>query len=329
MVCRRLLVLIAAGVLLAQGGRAQAPAGAQASPKFTLESEAPVRLSFAGILPIWSGRSVLGVEINNRDQALVYSIDHDGNREEIWLAIPDAGLVRVYSLAGTQDGAIVVSGTAYGSDKGAVFLAWISPDRKQQIVTRVSPYVPDAIATAPDGTIWAVGRLKDEANPQAVTYNIMRHYDRSGQMLGSWTARPKRVLKRLWRGGTVESHLVAAGDRIGWVTNAGEYIEYSPYGVELSRFDGPAGVESDEKRVTGAALSGANELFLSVDRRPRGGVSQVVALDRQTGAWLLALPGLTGREDLAGFDGRSLVLLSAGELGKVRRYKPSSADHAQ
>jgi hypothetical protein len=208
-------------------------------------------------------------------------------------------------------------------------LAWISPDRKQQIVTRVSPYVPDAIATAPDGTIWAVGRLKDEANPQAVTYNIMRHYDRSGQMLGSWTARPKRVLKRLWRGGTVESHLVAAGDRIGWVTNAGEYIEYSPYGVELSRFDGPAGVESDEKRVTGAALSGANELFLSVDRRPRGGVSQVVALDRQTGAWLLALPGLTGREDLAGFDGRSLVLLSAGELGKVRRYKPSSADHAQ
>ena len=26
---------------------------------------------------------------------------------------------------------------------------------------------------------------------------------------------------------------MAAGDRIGWVTNAGEYIEYSPYGVEL------------------------------------------------------------------------------------------------
>ena len=110
----------------------------------------------------------------------------------------------------------------------------------------------------------------------------MRHYDRSGRMLGSWTVKPKRIMKRLWWGGTEESHLVAAGDRIGWVTNAGEYIEYSPYGVETGSLQRACrGGTSRSRRLTGAALSPENELFVSVHSdKPRGGGSQILALDR-------------------------------------------------
>ena len=328
MVCRPLLVPIAAGVFLAQGGGAQAPAPAQASPRFVLHSEASVRLPLELVLPIWSGRSMLGLEINSSNQALIYSVDRDGNREEVWVAIPDAGFIRIYCLAGTPDGAIVASGSAYFSNKAATFLAWISPDRKQQIVTRVWPYIPDAITTAPDGTVWAVGRIRDEANRWGDIQNIMRHYDRSGRMLGSWTLKPKRILKRMAGDGTMVSYLVAAGDRIGWVTNAGEYIEYSPYGVELDRFNGPAGVEIEEPRLTGAALSSENELFVSVQsNKPRGGGSQILALDRRTGTWLSALPELKG--ELAGVDGQLLVVTTVGELAKVWRYKPNSPAQAQ
>ena len=61
MICRPLLVPIAAGVFLAQGGGAQAPVPAQASPRFVLHSEASVRLPVEGISPIWSGRSILRI----------------------------------------------------------------------------------------------------------------------------------------------------------------------------------------------------------------------------------------------------------------------------
>ena len=45
-----------------------------------------------------------------------------------------------------------VTGSAYtGNDLAGVFLAVISPDASSQVPVRTSPYVPYALAFAPDG----------------------------------------------------------------------------------------------------------------------------------------------------------------------------------
>jgi hypothetical protein len=127
------------------------------------------------------------------------------------------------------------------------------------------------------------------------------------------------------------SHLAASSDRVGWLTSAGEYIEYSPQGVELDRFDGLPGVENEGLRITGLALSPKNALVVGLHGgQPQKNLSQVWALDRRAGTWQPALPETTDWASVAGFDGERLVVLpSLGEAGNMRWYSSKRAEVGQ
>ncbi len=66
----------------------------------------------------------------------------------------------------------------------ASFIVWVSPDLSSQVVTRVWPYTPRVVTSAPDGTIWTIGEVMNET-PRMVFPNVLRHYTPSGQLLAS------------------------------------------------------------------------------------------------------------------------------------------------
>jgi len=57
------------------------------------------------------------------------------------------------------------------------------------------------------------------------------------------------------------SFLRASRDRIGWFTRGPEYIEFSLNGLEIGRYDRPAG--AGEWDITGIAISDENEVIAS------------------------------------------------------------------
>lgn len=77
------------------------------------------------------------------------------------------------------------------------FILWISPDWKRQIVTRVSPFHPYAVTVAPDGTIWAVGPVKQENSTEDLYPNVLRHYESSGRLLKTVVVSGLRYYNRL------------------------------------------------------------------------------------------------------------------------------------
>ena len=331
---RSKLLLTIIGTLAVVLGCAFVPTlRAQTTPMFTPDLERAVRLP-AGVWYKWGGGALLGVDqsmYGATPAPLLYRIDRDGRREEIWFEIPGATLQRVRAVAGGDDGAIAVCGSAYsGSDsRFGTYVAWISPDRKRQTAARVWPYVAGEIAIAPDGTIWSVGYAKDLANTKVVANNVLVHLANSGQPLGSRRVSAKARLAN--QEATLNSFLVASPDRLGWLTNGGEYIEFSFGGKEIGRFKGPAGMVFDKldreaPKICGFTLSPDNQALMCVDQND---ASQVLALDRQSGTWRAALPQQNGYAQLVGFDGGGPVVLPRiGDLGVIRNYKQNPASPA-
>jgi hypothetical protein len=116
------------------------------------------------------------------------------------------------------------------------------------------------------------------------------------------------------------SSLVASKDRVGWMTNGCEYVEFSLDGAMLQRFDGPR--ETAWNNIRGVALSDGNDLVLS-----RAG-GAVLALDRTASSWVpVSIPGRKPGEDVRvlGFDGTTLVVRqdTTGILGRFKLVRAS------
>jgi hypothetical protein len=240
--------------------------------------DVPASFRVEGFWPQWKGRWLVGVEENKSREPLLYIVGRDGLREEIRFGLPDAYLIIATGIAAGSDGAIAVFGSAYNNDsRGATFLLWISPDRKNRVLNRVWPYVPNAAAIASDGTIWTAGWVRD--GDEVSQRNVVRRFDRSGATLSSFTVRA-----RGWTETSglllTQSYMVSSRDRVGWLNDGGEYIEFSLTGTEVDRFDGPPVAES--RRVEGIALSEANDLLVGVT----GGMKwDIMAFDRKERAW--------------------------------------------
>jgi hypothetical protein len=84
-----------------------------------------------------------------------------------------------------------------GEKRMGQFVAWISPDRSRQVLTRVWPYTPYVAAVAPDGSVWTVGAVLND-HYVSVYANVLRHYSATGELLASTTVqgvkKPKTAL---------------------------------------------------------------------------------------------------------------------------------------
>jgi hypothetical protein len=325
----RWLFTVMGALAVAFALRAQTPA------LFAPDVEMPAQLP-SGVWFKWEGGALLGVDQSTDGPTpapLLYRIDREGKREEIWFEIPGSALREIRAVAGGGDGAIAVCGSAYSSDSRlGEYVSWISPDRKRQTAAQVWPYVPGEIAIAPDGSIWTVGYEKDLANTRELAFNVLAHFNNAGRMLSAKKLRAKSIVGP-GLDAALASFLSVSPDRIGWLTNGGEYIEFSLNGKEIGRFDGPAGMAFDKPdkgprpRICGFTLSPGNQALLCVDQND---ASQVLALDRESRTWRTALPPQKGDAQLVGFDREGPVMLPRiGDLGLIRRYKGNSVAAAQ
>lgn len=276
-------------------------------------------------IPRWNSSRLVGCDPCQSGSPVLWTVDRQGHREEIPLDIPGSGFVSVWSVASGPDGTLAVVGDALSNDSRlAEFVAAISPDRQRQILKRVWPFHPYTVTMAPDGTIWAVGPVLRENGGTYNFYlheNVLRHYDTSGNLLQTVTVNGLRKYNGIGHvsGG---SALMASSDRIGWLTHACEYIEFSFTGIEMGRYTCPNGA-TDSFRMGGVGLSSSNELL--VTGRTTDGPFTPLELDRATGQW--SPVAVTGQPrngyGLVGFDGTTLVTYP--NPSTLRRFNWSGA----
>jgi hypothetical protein len=193
-----------------------------------------------------------------------------------------------------------------GDSRKGTFIAWISPDRARHVVTRVWPYSPEVVAAAPDGTIWTVGAVAND-NYGTVHPNVLRHYTPSGELLASTIVSGVRKSN----GGVYHvggaSVLMLSNDRVGWLTMACRYIEFSLDAVELGTYACPNGYTKTSD-ISGVALSSAGDLLVG------GNGSRRLAPVSQDASHT---------QMLLGFDG--LTLVTSSMKSSMRRYTWSAA----
>jgi hypothetical protein len=245
--------------------------------------------------------------------------DKLGSRQTVNLNIPGSDYVYVRDVAAGADNSLVAVGVALSGDsRTGTFIAWISPDRARQTITRTWPYSPFAVAVAADGTIWTAGSVMTQSglylNP-----NVIRHYTSSGQLLASTIVSGARQHNGMWDG-SHDSRLMVSGDRVGWFTEACQYFEFSLDDVQLGRYDCPPGMSITQ--VGGIALSSADDVLIATKQVAP---LTVVALDRSTGNWQqVVIQPDSGKQPkhVYGFDG--LTLVTNANSNQVRRYSWSN-----
>jgi hypothetical protein len=299
--------------------------GAFAQPHTQFEHERDIAAQLGRVVPRWGGSELVGVDAFSSRTPLLYAVDREGRREEIWIDLPGAGTVLTHDAIGGADGAVAAVGYAQNPDPlVGHFLMWISPDRKRRTVIRLDPYGADRVALAGDGTIWVVGGLRDAPRWALDKQNVIRRYDASGKQLGSFPVHA-RSREDISPDAAAMSYFVASKDRVGWFTNGSEYIEFSLDGKEVGRFDGPPYV--DRKQISGVGLDAEDRLFVG-RKGDKTFNFEILELNRSNRTWSKAAivgPDAPRSARILGFDGTALVTM---EQAGIRRYARTRGEAA-
>ena len=278
-----------------------------------------VGVTTMGTWPHLHNGLLVGCDVYCEGAPILSLTDKLGNRQTVNLNIPGSDYVYVRDVAAGADSSLVAVGVALSGDsRTGTFIAWISPDRARQTITRTWPYSPYAVAVAADGTVWTAGAVMTQSGGSYLHPNTIRHYTSSGQLLASTIVSGARQHNGMWDG-SGGSWLVVSGDKVGWFTTACQYFEFSFDDVQLGRYDCPPGMAFTQNG--GIALSSADDVLLATKQIPL----TVVALDRSTGNWLQVLVQQdSGKrpKHIYGFDG--LTLVTNAFNNQVRRYSLSN-----
>jgi hypothetical protein len=297
-------------------------ASAQPAPAFVHERD--MYVSTWEATPQWNGRLLLNLLDNKSSSPLIQTFDREGRREGIPFDLPGSSGIYLYTYGAGADGSVAVGGGALSADsRGVLFVTWVSPDRQRRVVIRTDPFTARAVTVAADGVIWAVGRTFDFENMVDISRNVLQRYDTSGKVLSSVVIKNAKSWTNMPGDAAEASFLLASNDRVGWLTNGLQYIEFALDGTEVGRYDGPDGMVWLE--CGGRALSGDNQLILG---RRVGAKFDILALDRKGRAWKpVTLPDQSAEPGshvhVLGFDGPTLV--TSGALGTLRRWVQSSS----
>ena len=253
-----------------------------------------VRHSFAE----WQRGSFVYVGNRFTGSPILEFFDSKGRQTSTFnFSIPNAGLIDLYdnSIAVGPDGSLAIAGTAsFDNSEGGAFLAWISPDRQKQTVTRISPFFPGAVTIASDGTIWLAGEaVKPFHQAQDYRQNLIRHYDKTGKLLGSSISWADFQTDSPWVPPTVGSILIPMKDGIGWYSpRSRSYVELASDGSVVSRLK----TEPHPKgAVVQATACSDGNVYVSTDLSIADSADEFhwgfYILDRDKGTWTLQSTG--------------------------------------
>lgn len=240
-------------------------------------------------MPWWQGGTSVALDDGRETAPEIRAFDRDGKLVfQSVFTMPNGRLIYVWHVARSYDGTVAVEGSAFSDDsRGGTFIAWLSPDGRQQKIVRTTPFASLDMTFAADGTLWAAGRELEDGEELNADHNMIRRFDRSGKLLGSWIPKSSLTVDRKvgLRHPAVRSLLVSSRNRVGWYSvGAREYFEFSLDGTIVRRF--PTFDLREGMRVNGAALCDDGGLYISTsfheNRQPRG---EVFGRNRSDGTW--------------------------------------------
>jgi hypothetical protein len=261
--------------------------------------------------PIWSGRALLAMIVNESREPVVNVVTADGLTEEVCFSMPEWGKLSVVSLWGGDDGEIVAAGS--GANENAEpqsFIVRIGPDRVKRTYIPVENLTIRAMTVGPSGVIWAVGRGTDQETAKTHD-NILTRFSPDGKVLAATMLKfpPDRYgIEDV----ASPSQLRASADRVAWLTSRNDYIEFDTNGTQMTRIEGPGGSSASDRRGETFAVSAANTALISKlhSIRNKPPKLEIWTLDRVEQEWFLsesadgAFPFGT---NIYGFDGETLM----------------------
>lgn len=257
------------------------------------ETDIPYILS--GPVPSWSGGYLLPIENNDSATPVIHAFDDTGREDTPFVfSLPGTKWTRIEGVARGTEGTYAIAGRAYDQEgRGGGFISVVSPNRQAVTTVRTYPFSPHPIAIAPDGTIWVQGMevtRRGEADPAVNPANgVVRRFDRSGKLLGSFV--PRKDLDVVRPLGLTNSKLAVNKDTVGWYFERfHEYYELKFDGNSVSApvsYPGVAARDNSRVSIDGLALMDNGDAYVSVynyDPSPNSG--QVYRLDRAKRSWV-------------------------------------------
>ncbi len=209
--------------------------------------------------PKWDRGFLVGYDFN---RATVFAADRAGKtvfQTRIW---PENGdIVHITDLATSPLGGFAVSLTVTATTGvGTGAIAWLDAMGKSMRLVQLPMAAAFNVCFANDGTLWALVRVHDEKGIEAVGYDILRHYDANGVLIGTALPRSKFVSKRFPASGM--SFMAASKDHIGI------YFDVSKNWVELSYSGSIAGhwiLPASDLLLSRAFLTDGNDVYFQCD----------------------------------------------------------------
>jgi hypothetical protein len=259
-------------------------------------------------IPKWEHGFLMGIDYT---RASVFAADRSGKvvmQSRVWP--PDAEIVHVHDIAASPRGSFAVVASAMKGGVWSSFIEWIGVDGTVTKLVRTTPAHALRICFADDGTLWAVVKVQDENGLEPTNYDLLRHYDQNGILVGTAVSR-EHFKHRPFPDG--DARLTASHDRIGLcIPKLRMWIEVSTTGGVLGHWILP---ENNYKQYE-VFLSPANNVYVSHESRPLKPGDTMIAIDRfdkNTGtlsrvdASQILDPGETHLR-LFGFDGEDAIV---------------------
>jgi hypothetical protein len=299
-----ILALLAAGLASAQSARVLTRGDVT---QVTLSMPVP---GHPVVPPIWSGRALLNLIVNETRTPVIHSITADGLTEEVRFSIPDWARLTVVSLWGGDDGEIVAGGFGI-NDKMELqgFVVRLARDRTQQTNIPVENLAIQAMTVGPSGVIWALGSGKDQETGD-FHRNILTRLSPTGKVLASTIldspGKPSYTV-------AFATCMRPSSDRVAWLTSGNDYVEFGTDGTEMTHISGPVSAPND-MYGTAFALSAANTALISKVVRGKKvkdpTTLKIWTLDRVQQSWFLsesASGEFPASTSIYGFNGDTLM----------------------
>jgi hypothetical protein len=248
-----------------------------ASAASLAKSSAEINYDLAGKGPIrWSGGALSAVEGQSGFLPVVRLFGRDGIQlAALAVAIPEAKIVAVHSVARGRNGLVAMAGSA-GDSEGRTtgFIALYPPDGSARKVIPIpfEVYSPIAIALAEDGSAWTAGI----PGKHAPGHNVFWHFDPLGTKTGS------AVDLNSFSGPlAIPGGLFAASPRgLVWISpKDGRYLELSLDGVVTTDI---AVNFPSASLISGLAVTEDGQTFVQVQTRQPFQIT-ICSIDKKSG----------------------------------------------